>query len=84
MVSNEEIKITPFIPPQLFNRYVNLSKNTFHERKNNTNLQTQIRVVDEDLILLVKNKGDKDQSTEPNLDCMRKLAEIDMIKNLVI
>ena len=75
MVSNEEIKITPFIPPQLFNRYVDLSKNTFHQRKNNTILKTQIRVGNEDLTLLVKSKGDKDWEIEPDLEAIGSISE---------
>ena len=41
-VSNEDIKISPFIPPQLYNRFNDLSKNTFMARKQDENLKTQI------------------------------------------
>ena len=74
-ISNEKLKMTPFIPPLLFNKFVDLSKNTFNERKCNPNLKTQIRVGNENLIILVKNKGDKEWELEPNLEAMGDIAE---------
>ena len=34
-VDNTEIKTKPFIPPQLYGRFVDLSKNTYEARKEN-------------------------------------------------
>ena len=73
-ISNDEIKVTQFIPPQLYKRFSSLSKNTFDARKNNKELKTQIRLGDEDLILLVKIKGDLAWQQEPNLQEMGPVA----------
>ena len=62
MVANNNIKVTPFVPPQLYCRFSDLSKTTYNERKANQNLKTQIRIGDEDLILLVKPKETKNGS----------------------
>ena len=66
-ISNNEIKVSQFIPPQLFKRFNSLSKNTFEARQKNKELKTQIRLGDNDLILLVKHKGDEEWERETNL-----------------
>ena len=60
IVANNDIKVTPFVLPQLYHRFSDLSKNTYNERKANQNLKTQIRIGEEDSILLVKQKGNKE------------------------
>ena len=59
-VQNEEVKVSNFIPPQLFKRFNTLSQLTFKARKENTELKTQIRLGERDLILLMKMKGDRE------------------------
>ena len=49
-ISDEKIKVVPFIPPKLFSRYQDLSKHSFNARKNNSNLKTQIRLGEQDFI----------------------------------
>ena len=74
-VDNTEIKTKPFIPPQLYGRFVDISKNTFEARKENEQLKTQIRLGEDDLILLVKHKGDRDWEVEPNMSILGPIRE---------
>ena len=76
-ISNEEIKVSQFIPPQLYKRFCDLSKNTYEARKSNTDLKTQIRLGDDDLILLVKMKGETEWEVEQNLEEMGKISPPD-------
>ena len=73
--SNKSIKLTPFIPPQLYNRLCDLSKNTYEKRQSDFTLKTQIRIGKEDLILFAKTKGDKDWEHEPNLEEMGPISD---------
>lgn len=79
-VINPNTKVHMLALPKLYNRFADLSKNTYDARKNNKNLKTQIRLGKLDLILLVKNKGDNDWINEPNLECLGDIAEPDMLK----
>ena len=54
------LKYHPLFPPQLFQRFAALSKLTFDARKANSNQKAQIRIGEEDLLLLVKAKGDNE------------------------
>ena len=74
-VDNTEIKTKPFIPPQLYGRYEDLSKHTYEARKENELLKTQIRLGEDDLILLVKHKGDRDWEVEPNMSILGPIRE---------
>ena len=74
-ISNEEIKVSQFIPPQLFKRFNSLSKNTYEARQKNKELKTQIRLGDNDLILLVKIKGDDEWEREYNLSEMGEIEQ---------
>merc|ERR1712121_234716 len=74
-ISIDELKVTQFIPPQLFKRFNYLSKNTFEARQKNKELKTQIRLCDNDLILLVKVKGDDEWEREHNLSEMGEIEQ---------
>ena len=58
-----------------------MSKNTYLARKSNDQLKTQIRLGEENLVLLVKMKGEKDWEVEPELDKMGNLPEPEWFKN---
>ena len=73
-VSNTDIKISPFIPPQLYKRFVDLCCTTFEARKANQSLKTQISIGEEDLLLLVKMKGDKEWEVKDNLEAMGPIS----------
>ena len=59
-IQNDEVRIVPFVPPQIYRRFSELSRLTFLARKENSNLKTQIRIGDSDLILLVRDKEEKE------------------------
>ena len=54
---------------------MDLSKHTFEARKENELLKTQIRLGEDDLILLVKHKGDRDWEVEPNMFILGPIRE---------
>ena len=51
IVQNRRVQIRSYIPPQLFQRYVDLSKNLYHGRQIEPTLKTQIRIGQPDLLL---------------------------------
>ena len=69
-----KIKLTPFIPPQLYNRFNDLSRNTYQARQSNPDLKTLIKIGDEDLILLTKNKGDKEWTQQMDFEEFGQIA----------
>ena len=56
----QKIKLTPFIPPQLYTRFADLSKHCYDKRQENSELKTLIKLGEEDLILYTKHTGDKE------------------------
>ena len=79
-VKNEDIKVSSFIPPQLFKRYNAFSHFTYKARQSNKDLKTQIRLGDKDIILLLKMKGEKDWTTK-DISFFGELPEIESYKN---
>ena len=79
-IQNDEVRIVPFVPPQIYRRFSELSRLTFLARKENSNLKTQIRIGDSDLILLVRDKEEKEW-TVTNLFRYGELPEIDFYKS---
>ena len=55
---NENIKTRDYIPPQFFLRYSALSKYSHEIRSNNPDIKTQIRFLDDNIVLYTQNKGD--------------------------
>ena len=54
---NPAIKTCDYIPPLFFYRYSALSKHASEMRQENKELKTQIRFVDQDIVLFTKEKG---------------------------
>ena len=79
-VQNEEIKVAPFVPPQIFKRFAELSRLTFIARREDPNLKTQIRYGDNDLILLTRMKEEKEW-TDTSLEKFGKLPEMELQKS---
>ena len=67
-VRNDDVKVSQFIPPQFFKRNNELSRLTFIQRKENDRLKTQIRLGESDLMLLTRDKEEKDWNEEKNLN----------------
>ena len=75
---NENIRIFPYIPPQLFKRFSDLSLLTFKARKGDERLKTMIKLGTNDLILKTKLKNNTDWEIEENLEVFGKLSNIDL------
>ena len=56
----QRINIKPFIPPQLHNRFADLSKHCYDRRQENSDFKTRITLGEEDLVLYTKHTGDKE------------------------
>ena len=79
-VNNTEIKISPFIPPQVFKRFSELSRLTFIARKNDINLKTQIRLGEKDIFLLTRHKDSKEWNLT-DVNRFGKIPEMEWYKN---
>ena len=77
---NHEIKVFPFIPPQFFQRFNDLSRNTFLARKQYSNLKTKIQLGEKDLILRTKIKDETSWEREHDLEVFGKISNPDMEK----
>ena len=66
LVQNRRIQIRPFISPQLYQRYVDLSRNLYVARKSDTTLKIQVRIGNQDLTLRIKinNPENPEENTE--------------------
>ena len=69
-----------FIPPQLFRRHNELSRLTFIKRKEDEKLKTQIRLGENDLILLTKDREEKDWTEKKDLECYGEIPDPEWFK----
>ena len=60
----QRINIKPFIPPQLHNRFADLSKNCYDRRKDKSDFKTRITLGEEDVILYTKHTGEEWKLTD--------------------
>ena len=74
---NTNINTFPYIPPQLYKRFSDLSRFTFIARQQDKRLKTRITLGDKDLELQTKLKDVTDWETEPDLNAFGKISEID-------
>jgi len=51
------VQIRSFIPPQMYQRYIDLSKNLYLARQTDNSLKTQVRIGQEDLLLRIEIKN---------------------------
>lgn len=56
LIKNEEVRVTQFIPPQIFERYKSLQYNCKLQRDSNKELKTKVLLGRDDLVLRVKLK----------------------------
>ena len=78
LCKNSNIKTFPFIPPQFFKHFSDLSKLTYIARKEDARLKTSILLGDDDLILKMKLKNETEWEREKDLNCFGEIAEMDM------
>ena len=67
----------PYIPPQLFKRFSDLSRNTYFARQADKHLKTKISLGDKDLELRTKLKDVSEQEIEPDLSIFGEIEEAD-------
>ena len=76
LAQNRWIQIRPFIPPQLYQRYVYLSRNLYIARKSDNTLKTLVTIAYQDLSLRIKikNPENSEEHTEwENIDNLTKI-----------
>ena len=78
MVKNENVNVFPFIPPQLYQRFADLSRYTFYARHADKSLKTKITLGKRDLVLKTKIKDKTDWVVQDDLHVFGVLSEVDM------
>ena len=77
MVRNDSVHVFPFIPPQLYARFADLSKYTYYARHADKSLKTKISLGKRDLVLKTKIKDRTDWVTQEDLHIFGILSEWD-------
>ena len=77
-IKNDEVHVTPFIPPQIFERYRSLQYYCKVQRDMNPELKTKVLLGSDDLILRTKLKSEYYWKTNFNLEEYGPLRCIDM------
>ena len=78
MVKNENVNIFPFIPPQMYQRFADLSRFTYYARHADKSLKTKITLGKRDLVLKTKIKDKTDWIVQDDLHVFGVLSEVDM------
>ena len=77
MVKNDNVHLFPFIPPQLYQRFADLSKYMFYARHADKTLKTKISLGRRDLVLKTKIKDKTDWVTQDDLHVFVVLSDWD-------
>ena len=77
LVKNEDIHVFPYIPPQLYQRFADLSRLTFNARHSDKRLKTKIILGKRDLVLKTKIKDTTDWVVQDDLNVFGELSDID-------
>ena len=78
LVKNENIHVFPYIPPQLYQRFSDLSRLTFNARHSDKRLKTKILLGKKDLVLKTKIKDTTDWIVQDDINVFGELSDIDM------
>lgn len=78
LVRNKNINIFPTIPPQVFQRFSNLSRLSFNARQSDKRLKTKILLGKRDLILKTKIKDLTDWVVQDDLNVFGEISGIDL------
>merc|ERR1711895_298137 len=78
LVKNEDIQVFPYIPPQLYQRFSDLSRLTFNERHSDKRLKTKILLGKRDLVLKTKIKDTTDWIVQEDLNVFGEISDIDL------
>jgi len=81
MIKNEEVRVTQFIPPQIFERFRSLQYNCKLQRDTNKDLKTKVLLGINDLVLRVKLKTETYWTTIFNLEEFGPIRELEMYRN---
>ena len=77
LVRNENVHVFPYIPPQLYQRFADLSRFTFNARHADKRLKTKIILGKRDLVLKTKIKDTTDWVVQEDLNVFGEVADID-------
>ena len=78
LVRNENINVFPYIPPQIFQRFSDLSRLTFIARQADKRLKTKILLGKRDLVLKTKIKDSTDWVVQDDLNVFGDISDIDL------
>ena len=77
LVRNENIHVFPYIPPQLYQRFADLSRFTFNAHHADKRLKTKIILGKRDLVLKTKIKDTTDWVVQEDLNVFGEVSDID-------
>ena len=78
LVKNENVNVFPYIPPQMYQRFSDLSRLTFNARHSDKRLKTKITLGKRDLVLKTKIKDKTDWIVQDDINVFGVLSDIDM------
>merc|ERR1711895_372791 len=81
LIRNEEVRVTQFIPPQIFERFRSLQYNCKLQRDTNKELKTKVLLGINDLVLRVKLKTETYWTTIFNLEEFGPIRDLEMYRN---
>merc|ERR1712240_760904 len=79
-IKNENVHITPFILPQIFESYRSLQYNCKVQRDINSELKTKVILGTDDLVLRTKQKSEYYWNTVHNLEQYGPIRDFDTTK----
>ena len=78
LVRNEDVNVFPYIPPQLYQRFADLSRHTFNARHSDKRIKTKIILGKRDLVLKTKIKDTTDWIVQEDLNVFGEISDIDL------
>ena len=78
LVRNEDINVFPYMPPQFYQRFADLSRHTFNARHSDKRIKTKIILGKRDLVLKTKIKDTTDWIVQEDLNVFGEISDIDL------
>ena len=80
---NPDLQLQDFIPPQIFKRYIALSRFAHDIRSKNKNIKTQVRYGNKDVELWTKTRGEDERYERMEMEEVEREAQLPKFDHLV-
>ena len=78
LVRNDDVSVFPYIPPQFYQRFADLSRHTFNARHSDKRIKTKITLGKRDLVLKTKIKDTTDWIVQEDLNVFGEISDVDL------